>query len=404
MQKFYENTIVSKFIKCLLSTFDIPTINTCTDEDKLIPYNLYIKDNFIVKVLPEFDSDGKHKIDTIEPYEFGKNYPGLTTRYESNIVGYDSKTHYYLGQYLRALRDLKGVDLMPFYNCYNSTYLRDIEIIESNNSYSYKVITDPRSISNDYKTIAIPIKFDKTYTIALDCTVPYMIMPIIYGNKGIVHDLAFDELSKENILKINSSYFDKPYTYKISWSDYAEKRSRYTNYQDICNKLAYEKFLYLVIQLPNNIKTTITILEGDYTNVSVLKIVNTSSAEFTQLSDSDLNNILLSDLTLLNRNDSNSYAFSDRLIEYLLLNVIDKNEDISQNIARIQTYTSSLTNQNINNYPRFISSVPKGVWTRDLRTYLYYLTMNNSRLINKFDITGFVDKDIEKIITKGQGD
>lgn len=403
MQKFYDNTVISKFIKCLLSNFNIPLINTCTDDDVLIPYNFYIKDNFIVNVLPELDSEGKNKIDIIEPYEFGNNYQGLTTQYESNIIGYDSKTHYYLGEYLRALRDIQGIDLMPFYNCYNSTYLRDIELIETDSSFTYNIITDPRFISNDYKTVAIPIKFDKTYTIALDCPVPYLMMPIIYGNKGIIHDIAFDEMSSENITKVNSSQFDKPFTYKISWHDYCSKYSKRTNYKDVCGKLAYEKFLYLILQIPNNIKTSITVLEGDYTNVSVLKIINTSSSYFSELSDSDLNKILLSDLSLLNRNDGTTYAFSDRLVEYLLLNVIDKNDDISQNIARIQTYASSLANQSINKYPRLLSSAPKGVWTEDLRIYLYYLTMNNSRLFNKLDINGFVDKDVESIITKGQG-
>ncbi len=419
MQKFYTNTTVSKFIKNLVAKNPIPMINTYSDGDIMLSNMLYIKNDYIVKcnykdgfIIDSESTNIDNYLDIIEPYIFGEHYDGITTTYKSNINSYDSTTHYYLGQYLRAIRDIKGIDLMPFYNCYNSTYIKDIKLYSSTtNSIDFKILTDPKHINEDYKLIAIPIKFFKTYTIAVDCTTPYYIMPMIYGNKGIIKDNLLYDMSKYFGQKCQSSYFNKPYKFKVDLRKFVSEISNSLNDYGIKDddnaykKIAsYEKFLYLLIQLPINNKSSIVVLEGDYTDKKGINIIDTSRPEFSTLSYKQLNNLLLSDLSLLNRNDGNSYAFSDRLIEYLLLNAITSDEDITQNISRIQTYATSLTNQKLNNYPRYMMfNNTKGVWSNDLRYYLYSLVMSSKYLKNKYDINGFVDKDVEKIITRGQG-
>ena len=53
----------------------------------------------------------------IDNYVWGEDIPSITSTYLSNSTMYDDRTHYYLGKYLRLLRNETGLDLMPFYNC-----------------------------------------------------------------------------------------------------------------------------------------------------------------------------------------------------------------------------------------------------------------------------------------------
>ena len=154
------------------------------------------------------------------------------------------------------------------------------------------------------------------------------------------------------------------------------------------NKSKKEKYLYLVIQLPVSNKSSITVLEGDYT-----KTYNTSKLngeDIESLGDKEVNKILLSKLSLLMINTKNVYAFSDRLIEYLLLNVIDYQDEISKNTLRAQTYMNLLTK----------TGIQPGVFDVKTRYYLFKKYMEENDNIG-YDITGFVDKDMEKFITRG---
>ena len=72
---------------------------------------------------------------------------------------------------------------MPFYNCFNYTLIQDILLtLDMKKLDEYNKETDPMKklkleqkgyeIGSDpnYKLVAIPIKFNKTYTIAIDCS------------------------------------------------------------------------------------------------------------------------------------------------------------------------------------------------------------------------------------------
>lgn len=39
--------------------------------------------------------------------------------------------------------------------------------------------------------IAIPIKYNKTYTIAIDCAFPVLMKSVLYGNLGMVQDTGY---------------------------------------------------------------------------------------------------------------------------------------------------------------------------------------------------------------------
>lgn len=411
-QRFYTNTNISKFIKGLVSKTSIPMIDFASNTSTYVINTLYIKDGYIQKYL------GNEKWDKLEPYIIGKDYNGITTKFTSETGSYDSDTHYYLGQFLRMIKGCYGLNLMPFYNCYNNKYINDIKITAND----YSMITNPALYNDDYQTILVPIKFFKTYTIALDCPVPYYIMPIVYGNKGVAvfgKNNLIKRYCQNRIIKKSSSMFTAPYAFCADKFTEAESEDLtdtiFESISDVKTKAeiatqkiySYEKFLYLLIQIPSNIKTTITVLEGDFTHLANdNKFINDKPDEefIRQNPNENPEDVLISKLTLLTRNDGNSYAFSDRLIEYLLLGVISPYDEISTNIKRIQKYAMSRTNAEVNKTPKYSpSEFIYGVWGNDLQAYLYNLVINSEYLSTKLDIVGFADKDVEKIITRGQG-
>jgi hypothetical protein len=67
---------------------------------------------------------------------FGDEYYNITGRYTSKILGYDADTHFYLGQYLRMMRDIFDLDMMPFYNCYCGDTLSDVDFDSKGNVYT----------------------------------------------------------------------------------------------------------------------------------------------------------------------------------------------------------------------------------------------------------------------------
>ena len=90
-------------------------------------------------------------------------------------------------------------------------------------------------------------------------------------------------------------------------------------------------------------------------------------------------------------------AFSDRLIEYLLLSVVSPYDPIVDNILRIQEYSKEFN-------PKFIPQT-KGEWDNQLTNYLYEIMKNldqspNGKLL--FDLNGYADKDTYKVISRGE--
>ena len=162
--KFYDNTIVTKFVKELVARTNVPFISTWKPGDFAIRGMFYITSDSIWKCLhtgwpksvndfcdlahetkvAEIDDDGNitsissnsiNKSNTmsvrfferVSPYVFGQEYFNITGNYKSDLLGYDATTHFYLGQYLRMMRDIYDLDLMPFYNCYGGENLVDID-------------------------------------------------------------------------------------------------------------------------------------------------------------------------------------------------------------------------------------------------------------------------------------
>lgn len=402
MQKFFTNTMQSKFIKYILRNTPIPRINTVSNNDYLIKDCVYLYGDKFIKCVKDgylTDDTSVEQAEYINTkqhrYEFGDMIPQITENYISKYNFYDADTHYMLGNYLRCYRDICGIDLMPFYNCFN-----------------YKILTDMHLTSNGFvleedkskKVLAIPVKFNKTYTVAISSSETVLIKPIIYGTLGMIKNTMSMPLAgikyitdaikrfcvtqyenvyeSDKVISLVDSNFNTPFTFRI------DNKNIDTNIP--ANILqGYESSLYMIIQVPANNNSSIVVLEGDYTNTQARKVL--SADYIDNIPQQRLNELLINNLALLYLNDNNIYAFSERLIEYLTLNVVDKNEELSNNISWAQDTTK---------FP----AEHLGVWNNKFRYFLYnaYLDLDKNYLISNKDITGNIDKDVERAILKGK--
>ena len=168
---------------------------------------------------------------------------------------------------------------MPFYNCFNYTIISDCYLVKGGKGYL--IPSDDAYDSNtsdNYKVIAVPIKFNKTYTIALECSEPLLMKSCFYGKLGMLKaktPTGFDGYLSEILIEANggklisktNTQFQHPFTYFISSDSYDGNMDE----KDIAD---YEKYLYLFIQLPASNKSSIVVLEGDYTHLESKRIFN----------------------------------------------------------------------------------------------------------------------------------
>ncbi len=430
IQEFYKTTIVSKYIKYLLSRVAIPITRLIFDNDNMYAGCLYAyKDNILLctksgrfvgergtlgavdylrvrnhlevsdtakmKVYipagsgsytehetPLMVTDNMVEVQLYDEAEFrivntftpGVFKPGVTETFVSNCNYYDPQTHKALGRYLRYLCNYYGLNLMHLYNCFCGEASDAMQFNVDNTD----VITVP---TKKTKMLLVPIRYGETYTIAFDCELPYKMKAILY-NDGIIPDSSSQEplhaLLQENVRIVNNSKFSNPITYSISLGG--------------CNNIdvlhAYEKYLYLAIQVPAGNTSSLVVLEGDYTANG-----NSSVLDFSGLSKctlKDIGRMLVSKLSLLSLNDGQHRPFADKLVQFLLGNTIDSREYIDDNVSNIE--------KSIGYIPEY-----SGQWDSTLQYILFsnYMKLSDRDDVNMYDITGYVDSDVEKAVRKG---
>ena len=112
--KFDSTFLELGFIKETLKEFNLPNIPVATDDTKLYPNMLYIKDLGIYRY--RRDDQLIKELD----YFFNRPVFNLTRNMSITTSYYSTDIHEYLGEYLRFMRDYKKYNLMSLYNCFSN--------------------------------------------------------------------------------------------------------------------------------------------------------------------------------------------------------------------------------------------------------------------------------------------
>lgn len=400
MYHFNENNLVAGYIKELLYNFNLPTCEVYKDGITEVYSNTnYIYNNSLVLTkdsIPNNTKEIRGNYTFVSSYVFGQKILNITKRLKLNSILYDTYTHEYLGDYLRFYRDFKGVDLMMLYNCFSNNLI--------NNLYYGGGKFDTQD--PNYKIYMVPVKFNKRYLIGIDNDKPIELACGLFKNNNQITlnstNINTNNLFNETYKLLTSMQFNSPYEYSTTVSVDADLKS-------------YEPCLKLFIKLPIQNTSSISIIE-----------VDGAASQYKQKVDGSIPNITLpnntgdvdypSKLSLFKINDGVSYPFADRLLEFLFGQAIDSTEMIGDNIEMVQDQLISPL-QYKRNGVRLKSVGHYGVWDDTIRQTCYMATQteHNDREIiynnddgaigkrkfinNYYDITGYVDKDIEKLIT-----
>lgn len=373
MIKFNDESIFIGEIKQLLSHFNLPKFPIYNKDENYSEGQFYLKNNVVYVI--------KNGVETkVSNYYFNKELLNLTRNLEIRNLIYDTYTHVYLGEFLRFIRDYLNLDLMSLYNCFTNKAVSNININKNNITFN--------SNSTDYFIFEVPIKYDKQYTIAIDCSTKIELLPCILKDNSL--EIKDEDIYINNHEIISNSLFRKPFIYN------SPKK------QDLGGINWYEKEqnLKLLLKIPSNCNSSIVVLEGDYRLNSNIIISTPYKEKITKVVFDNNKNIskltLPTKSQLLYLNTKTVNLLADKLVAYLLQNVITHIDAITNNIKYVQHKLIDLGYLDKNKNFYF------GVWDDNIRKTIYQLAKNtsikNTKLLdNSFDLLFYVDKDIEKV-------
>lgn len=438
MTRFYDNTITTNFIKYLLSKFELPMIPFFEDGMFVKKDNLYICNNAIYKCngsgnksidqfLNGFLPDNKTRCSTyIQPFVLGEHYTNITTNFIGKTNFYDPETHYHLGEFLRSVKAVDGIDLMPLYNCFNGEYIDGIyfekptSTEKTDNSKLEDFGITRTSVDSGYKILSVPIKFGREYTIAIDSDCGIETIPVIYSQTGIIEDRTMKLISVNTNQNEGLSAYHK--FDRCSFQDrnvvidaltYTDGESGGSSTGGESEFLGqYEKFLRLLIKVPSSNKSSVVVFEGNCANIidTNTRNINIHKSLVPASNDPDDENVIEVPQNIAGMittpkinffNDGNIYAFSDTLIQYLLLGVICGVDPIDENIIRVQECISSEAFRKSNG-KAYTLPYRRGVWDENIQSFILNTILNSRYLVTKLDKNGLVDRETEGIITRGQ--
>ena len=424
MLKYNNNHIFTGYLKQLLSSFNLPMCKIYTKEfaeylekhgeedprvlksfdnisdDRLAVHINYLKDNELYQYFWKPTSKSRQlglntaywKRSSDIYYSSDKFIHGLTRNLHSPGITYDTKTHEYLGDYLRFIRDYYNINLMSLYNCftdkiYSNVYFNFLLNQKNQKNEQIKVLFDAQE--PEYRLYALPVKLFSEYTIAIDCDQGIEMFCGLYKT-ALDMSAESEDLAARTYQRVHKTLFKQPFIYdKLStkyWSDDTDltsdengnKTGIRTNVFTRWDLTCREKDLKLFIKVPVSCRSSITILEGDFRNFNDCLFApkdgtwkysnNHSVLNFS--ANIDLNNYAfkpISKLQLLEFNTGESYPFADRLIEYLSGSAITPIDEIPDNIKRVQ----HVMNQN-----KYYFRVD-GLWEDKMRNILYDYVMNS---------------------------
>ncbi len=349
----------------------------------------------------------------------GNKILGLTKTLKNPTTLYNYQTHEYLGDYLRFLRDYENINLMSMYNCFSNRLCNNVKFKLAVNDTQELAVN---AYDTNYKIYMLPVKLFENYTIAIDCYQGVELFCGFYNEKLDTSAKALD-LIKRTYQKVPKALFNQPFIYdKLDvkyWNWESEnaltriKISTTAGGHQVINTKGLESTigstnkiirsevamreseLKLFIKIPTSNTSSIAVLEGDYHNFndSIYTVStengwqyfnNTTIANFETkktYKDSALPELNarefkpISKLQLLALNTGISYPFADRLIEYLVANVILPNDTTPDNIKRLQKVMEDC------GYTFQID----GIWEPKMQMILYDYLMNSGKFTVEFE-------------------
>lgn len=345
MIKFNSTNIFVGEIKELLKSFNLPYYKLLVEGEPVSIFKgiSYIYKNMILigKVNKDFDEFEYNSSDFTysDTYYYGEKILNITHNLVIKNVNYDYATHNRLGNYLRFVRDYKGVDLMSMYNCFNGQSANNIDI-------SFKDVSFDTSYTA-YKLFTIPVKYNKKYTFFVDCATDLEIVACYYLNNNQLNELIVgttprilvNYLYPNTYFKIKGTRFNTPFVY-----DKLVNFLKEIDNDDIKKSLAQKELeLTLLLKLPRDNNSSIVVLEGDYSSDDTQKCYPKETT-FSSHTQYIVNKDKVSEFNLYNSykqltyiNDGNSYPFANRLMEYLTENVITPLDEIELDTKRVET-------------------------------------------------------------------
>lgn len=427
MAKFNDISVETRFIKALLKNSFIPIAPTITEGELMVSGAIYSYNNHIIECKSTGVFSSKYTIEAIcshksicgpkficgvgvraaeykivhqyTPYTFE---PGVSSSFISTMNGYDCDTHKYLGKYLRYFRSTSGINLMPYYNCFTNKVTTLV-------SMSGNTVLD--KANSDKVVWSIPILLNKKYTIFLESSSPVSIGVTFLNGTGRIsttvdgQETLLDSLLGLSVEQHQSLQITSPITFDTVTTN--------------PKLFEYEDYLYMLIQVDKNHLGAITVLEGEYSHPGCKFISN------SQYREEDIIDFVPEVIPSLGTiPNTKSIPFSNRLIEYLTQNAITPEDNIRNNIKRVKEklnlsdtkdiWTNNLLYILFNKYftytsNKYISSRETSIEDIGLtENQLVYLPLTRELVGTKninfsldsrkniYDISGYVDKDIEK--------
>jgi hypothetical protein len=129
---------------------------------------------------------------------------------------------------------------------------------------------------------------------------------------------------------------------------------------------------------------------------SIVVLENYTPKNGVNCNKDEVRNSLIQNLSLLRMNTRVSYAFSDRLLEYLLGNVITIDDNNLTNISKVQTALGM-------HFPSYRLSFlrgqhHKGVWDNDISRLITSLAEDYGKTNIIYDQDGNINRDTELLI------
>ena len=367
LQTFYTDTLGSRFIKSLLAQTPVPHFDCADYGERIIKDQYYYNKGTIVKCTESgMYTDTNTIVVNNDAKADDKQLFGV---FNSSTNYHDPLTHYHFGRYLRYLKNTQGVNLMPFYNCFCGEYFSDFEITTD------KKLKTVYSTS-EHRIIAVPIRFNHTYTISLDCSTSVTMRACIHNGVSFETIANLESTLESSYKTFPSAQFKFPILYTLKSP---------TNSAALKEACRYKNQLYLAIQIPLTCETAVTVTE-DVPSSGVW-----CNSEFVQQ--------YCSRLTLFEVETKTPYAFAPRLIEYLLGNVINKNTIYHKNIINVQKALASIDSD----YAAALDSntYKLGIYDEGIADSILNIVNSNASDVIVYDNNLDINKDIEKLLAVG---